>query len=111
MGLFDKVATDRLLEKAMEHIDMDAIAREVMSRLVLKDLELYLVVRKFEDSETADFVGVTYSEDAAATLAFENGAGSHYPCTILQIDMSKLADVAVKAGVAREIYSKAALGL
>ncbi len=103
MSLFDKFDLESLIEKAMEHIDMESLAREVMGRLVLKDLELFLVVRKFQGSDEADFVGVTYGEEAGAKLAKEEGS-DHHPCTLLRIDMGKLTTMAENAGIAEEVY-------
>jgi len=40
----DKFDVEKLIEKAIEHIDMESIISDVMDKLVLKDVDLYFVV-------------------------------------------------------------------
>ncbi len=90
MSLFGKLDMVHLIEKAMEHIDMQAIAAEVMQDLQIDNLELYFVVREVP-YEGYEFVGIAYSLKTAGLMKIESS--KRYPCKVFKLDLGKLVTV------------------
>ena len=89
------------IERAIKAVDIEKITADVMSSLIIKNLDMYFVVQKFPDSEEYDFVGMTYNRDSARTLSLQNG--KIWPCKILHLDFGKLATLMEKLEVVDEI--------
>jgi hypothetical protein len=114
MSIFDKFDIETLIEKAMEHIDMEAVTRDVMSKLILKEVDLYFVVERSNEEihpciGTAQvlpaytFLGMAYSESAAKKLADEEDADGER-AKILRFDMGALVTLVEKLGATKEIW-------
>lgn len=92
---------NRLIERAIQSIDIKAITKDVMSTLVITNLDMYFVVHKFDGEDDYDFVGMAYSEASAKSLARQNN--SRIPCKIFRFDMGKLVALVENMGAAEEI--------
>jgi hypothetical protein len=93
MSLFGKFNLEDMIEKALEHIDMEQITAEVMADLKITDLEIYFVVEKPDGQDDYEFVGMAYSEDAACQLRED-----HTDREILKLDMMKMVPLAKQMG-------------
>lgn len=98
MGLLDRHLTE-IAEKLMEHIDLEEVTAEVLSKLTVTDLEMYFVVRYPQGTEEPEFVGLAYSKSAAGNLWIEGSKGSPQKVQILKLNMAKAMELAVQAGV------------
>ena len=95
MSLFGKFDLESMIEKAMEHIDMEEITAQVMQDLKITDLDIFFVVDNQPDCEEPDFVGMTYSIESARELK-ENAI--LYSPEILKLDMMKMVPIAKQMG-------------
>lgn len=100
MGLFDHKLTE-IAEKIMEHIDLEEVTAEVLSKLTVTDLELFFVVRDMPDTEGLEFVGMAYSKEAANTLWVENSKA--FPCQIMKMDLDRAMTLAREVGILEEV--------
>ena len=100
MGFLDSHLTE-IAERFMEHVDLEEVTREVLSKLVIKNIDMYFVVYKLHDMAEYTFVGMAYSEQAARTLWLENS--KKYPCKILRFDMGKLVTLVEGLGGTEEV--------
>lgn len=100
MGIFDHKLTE-IAEKIMEHIDLEEVTADVMSKLTVTDLQLFFVVRNMPDTEGLEFVGMAYSKEAANLIWVENS--KRYPCQILEMDLDKAMDLAQQVGILKEV--------
>jgi hypothetical protein len=100
MGLFKNFDIEHLIEKAMEHIDMEEITAEVMKDLKITDFEMYFVVDKLPDAEDYDFLGMAYSMKSAVELMAEANA---YDPEILLLDIAMLVPLAKELGFVRKV--------
>jgi len=88
---------DKLAEKFMEKVDVEAIAREVMSNLIIKDIDMHFVVEKWDGEDGYNFLGMAYSVEAARKLADYEDAGKER-VKIIRFDMGKLVTLIEKLG-------------
>jgi hypothetical protein len=95
MSLFGKFNLEDMIEKAMEHIDMEEITAQVMADLKITDLEMFFVIDNLPDCEVPDLVGMAYSLKSARELQ-ENAA--LYSPEILKLDIAKLVPLAKDLG-------------
>jgi c-di-GMP-related signal transduction protein len=94
MSLFGKTfELEHMIEKAMEHIDMEQITADVMKDLKIIDLDMFFVVCKPDGSEDYDFVGMAYSIESARELKETVEASE-----ILKLDMMKMVPMAKSMG-------------
>ena len=93
MGLFD---LERLVERAMEHIDMEEITAQVMADLKITDFEMYFVVDCQPGSEEYDFLGMAYSKKSAEAIK-EEATTARSP-EILKLNIAKLIPLAKELG-------------
>lgn len=100
MGFLDGHLTE-MAERIMEHIDLEEVTKEVLSKLTIKNLDLYFVVYKLHDMAEYTFLGMAYSERAAKLLWLENN--KKYPCKIVHFDMGKLVTLVEKLGGTEEV--------
>ena len=91
-----------IVERLLSSIDIDAITKDVMSKLVVKDLELFFVVKQFPDSDDYELVGMTYSKDAAREL--RDAQSKRWPAKIIQLDMGKLLKIVEDMSAIREVH-------
>lgn len=89
-----------LIEKMMGSIDLEAITRDAMSKLVITKLEMYFVVHKLPDNEHYELVGMTYSEAAAKKLAAEN---HKLKPRIIRFHLGKLLKLVEDMGAIEEV--------
>jgi hypothetical protein len=99
VGLFDNF--ERLIEKAMEHINMEEITAQVMQDLKITDLDLFFVVYRPDGFEDCDyeFVGMAYSIESARELRDDSGTGGE----ILKLDMMKMVPLAKQMGFVESV--------
>ncbi len=95
MGLFEKFDLERLIEKAMEHIDMEEITAQVMADLKITDLDIFFVVDKPDGQDDFEFIGMTYAIDSARELRDEVRSANP---EILKLDMMKMIPLAKEMG-------------
>ena len=95
MSLFGKFNIEDMIEKAMEHIDMESITADVMAGLKITDLDLFFVVDWQPDCDEPDFVGMAYSDQSARELK-ENAI--LYNPEILKLDLMKMVPLAKELG-------------
>lgn len=96
MSLFGKTFDiEHLIEKAMEHIDMEQITADVMADLKIMDLEMYFVVDKQPDCEDYDLIGMAYSEKSAKEMKADAEA---YAPEVLKLNIAKLVPIAKEIG-------------
>ena len=96
MSLFGKFDLESLIEKAMEHIDMEEITADVMKDLKITDLDMFFVVREDQTLHGYEFIGMAYSLESARELQDEDD----YPlrAEILKLDMMKMVPLAKQMG-------------
>jgi hypothetical protein len=94
VGLFDKFNLEDMIEKAMEHIDMEEITAQVMHDLKITDLDIFFVVYCPDGYDVYEFVGMAYSIDSARELRDDSGGGGE----ILKLDMMKMIPLAKQMG-------------
>jgi hypothetical protein len=99
MGLFEKFDLERMIEKALEHINMEEITAQVMADLKITDLDMYFVVKNVDgDPEDYDFVGMAYSIESARelqdTVQFSE---------ILKLNMMRMVPLAKSMGYVEEV--------
>jgi hypothetical protein len=95
MSLFEKFDLEHMIEKALEHIDMEEITAQVMADLKITDLEMFFVIDNLPDSDIPDLVGMAYSIKSARELK-ENAA--LYAPEILKLDIANLVPLAKEIG-------------
>jgi hypothetical protein len=97
MSLFGKTFDlEAMIEKAMEHIDMESITADVMKDLKITDLDIFFVVGMPEEpDEDPEFIGMTYSIDSARELQRPMGT---LDSEILKMDMMKMVPLAKQMG-------------
>ena len=100
MSLFGKFDLESMIEKAMEHIDMEEITAQVMQDLKITDFEMYFIVDKQPDCEGYDFLGMTYSMKSAVELM--TGASAYDP-EILKLDIAALVPLAKELGFVENV--------
>jgi len=100
VSLFDPA---KMAAMVLEHINVEDIAKEVMRKLVMENLRIFLIVRNFPDSECYDFEGMAYDRAAAKKLAAEISKVSNFECKVLELDMGKLAFLAERIRAAEEV--------
>lgn len=105
MAFFDHKLTE-IAEKIMEHIDLEEVTAEVLSKLTVTDLELFFVVRDvykgdWPAPEGLEFVGMAYSEETANILWAENSKAS--PCKIMKMDLDRAMTLAREVGILEEV--------
>lgn len=89
-----------MIEKAMEHIDMEEITAQVMADLKITDFEMYFVVDSQPDCEGYDFLGMAYSMKSAVAIMTE---ANTYSPEILKLDIAKLVPLAKKLGFVEKV--------
>jgi hypothetical protein len=89
-----------LVEKIMGSLDLEAVTRDVMSKLVISKLEMYFVVHQLPGSDRYDLLGMTYSEGAARKVAGENR--KLHP-RIIKFNMGKLLKIVEDMGAIEEV--------
>ncbi len=94
MGLFENFDIEHMIEKAMEHIDMEEITAQVMADLKITDLDIFFVVYKPDSFDEYEFVGMSYSIESARELRDSSGSGGE----ILKLDLMKMVPLAKKMG-------------
>ena len=104
MNFLKSFDIETLIEKAMEHIDMEAIAADVMKDLKINELELYFIVDKPPGTDDYEFLGMTYSLPAAREMV----SGLKHPpyaASILKLDLGKLLALFAKMdlGIVEEV--------
>ena len=103
MGILDRHLTE-IAERIMEHVDLDEVTKDVLSRLVVTDLDLYFVVDQQPGRDVYEFVGMAYNREAAETLLQEVEGSTHvYDGKILRVDLGMLLTLAERAGAAEEV--------
>ena len=90
------------IEQAIKAMDIERVVTDVMSRLVITNLDLYFVVDYQPGAETYDFVGMAYSLEAAKKL-LEEEKKHIYDGKILRFDMGKLVTLVEKMGGAEKV--------
>jgi len=95
MSLFGKFHIEDLIEKAMEHVDMEQITADVMADLKITDLEMFFVIDNLPDSEIPDLVGMAYSLKSARELKED---AALYSPEILKLDIASLIPLAKNMG-------------
>jgi hypothetical protein len=100
MSLFGKFDLESMIEKAMEHIDMEEITAQVMEDLKITDFEMYFVVDQQPDCEEYDFLGMAYSMKSAVAIMTE---ASTYSPEVLKLDIAKLVPLAKELGFVRKV--------
>ena len=94
MGLFENFDLEHMIEKAMEHIDMEEITAQVMHDLKITDLDIFFVVREDQTIQGYEFIGMAYSIASARELLDSSGGGGE----ILKLDLMKMVPLAKKMG-------------
>jgi len=89
-----------LVERLMGSIDLEAITKDVMSKLVISKLEMYFVIHKPHDSEHYELLGMTYGEGSAKKLRDEN---KKLKPKIIQLHMGKLLKLLEDMGGIEEV--------
>lgn len=89
-----------LVERLLSSIDIEAITKDVMSKLVVSKLEMYFVIHKLHDSEHYELIGMTYGEESAKKLRDEN---KKLKPRIIQLDMGKLLRLIEDMGGIEEV--------
>lgn len=101
MGFWDHFSLEDLIERIMQHIDIEAIAAEVMPTLKIEGLDVHFVVQPLPDSDNYDFIGLAYGREAAEELWLEHS--KKHPCKIFRLDMGKLVELIEKLGGVEEV--------
>lgn len=98
-NLFKNFDIEHLIERFMEHIDIEEITRDVMSTLIIKDIDIYFVVEPIDADEIVGykFLGMAYSEAAARELADSEDADRDR-AKIFRFDMGKLVSIVERLG-------------
>ena len=99
LGKFD---IEHIIERFIEHIDVEEITREILLTLVIRDIDLYFVVEKPDGQDGYDFLGMAYSEAAAKKLADAEDADGER-AKIIRFDMGKLVTLVEKLGGTEEV--------
>jgi hypothetical protein len=95
---------NQLIEKLLKHLDIEELVQDIMSKLVLKDFDMYFVVDQQPDVEDYDFLGMAYSLKAARGLLEERESNGHiYEGKIFRFDMGKLVTLVEKFGGTEEV--------
>ena len=85
------------MRSLLKSFNVEKIAQEVMSNLIIKDIDMYFVVEEWEDEEEYHFLGMAYSAKAARKLAdAEDADGDRVK--IIRFDMGKLVTLIEKLG-------------
>ena len=100
MGFLDSQLTE-LAERIMERLDLEAVTKDVLSKLIITDLDLYFVGYQMPDCEGYTFVGMAYNEQAAEIIWLENS--KLYPCDIFRLDMDKVVTLISESDIAEKI--------
>jgi hypothetical protein len=90
-----KLDFESLVAKALEHIDMEQIARNAMAKLIIRNEDLYFVVLREEGHDDYHFIGMSYSQESARKLKSED-AGSK----IIRLNIGQLIGLAIAMGAA-----------
>ncbi|KKN13911.1 hypothetical protein LCGC14_1001450 [marine sediment metagenome] len=100
VGFLQDFDGSKMLEKALEHIDMERIIADVMKDLQILDLEMYFVVDQQPDCDGYDFLGMAYSMKSAVAIMTE---ANTYAPEILKLDIAKLVPLAKKLGFVEKV--------
>jgi hypothetical protein len=101
MGVFD---IEHMIEKAMEHVDIESIAADVMPTLSIPLTNLYIVARQMPDCEDFEVVSMAYGEKAAKRAAKEHSPkDGNYPFQAYKVDLGRLLTLAQETGSLEEI--------
>ena len=113
MGFLDRHLAE-IAERILEHIDLEEVTKDVLSKLTITDLDMYFVVRKHDfggiehnfppdmlPDPTYEFIGMTYSEQTAQLLRIDSSKAS--PCKIFKLDMGKLVTLMEKLDGVEEV--------
>ena len=93
MSLFGKFDLEHMIEKAMEHIDMEQITADVMQDLKVTNLDMFFVICKPDGADDHEFVGMAYSIESARELK-----DTVEDSEILKLDMMKMVPLAKQMG-------------
>lgn len=94
MGLLEKFDLKSMIDKAMEHIDMDKITTDIMQGFKITDLDIFFVVREDQTIQGYEFIGMAYSLNSARELRDDAGHDGE----ILKLDLMKMVPLAKKMG-------------
>lgn len=95
MSLFGKFNLEDMIEKAMEHIDMEEITADVMAGLKITDFEMYFVVDKPDGQDEYEFLGMAYSKKSALEMRDEIRSANP---EVLKLNIAKLVPLAKEMG-------------
>lgn len=101
MGLFDGFDIEHLIERLLDHIDLEAITADVMKNIRIEDLELFLVVRRDMTIQGYEFAGMAFSMKAAKEIwARQNNRTT---TTIFKVDFANLVTFLEDTGVLERV--------
>jgi hypothetical protein len=86
------------VERALERLDMDGIARDVMGKLFIEGLELYFIVKKIPRGSSYDFLGMAYSKETA-----RKEAAKVEEAIIFELDMGEIVEIMQRLGGLKRI--------
>ena len=89
-----------LLERIMSNIDLEAVTKDAMSKIVITELEMYFVVHRLLDNEHYELVGITYSKESAKKLRDSN---CKFEPRIIQLHLGKLLRIVEDMGGIEEV--------
>ncbi|MEE8566355.1 MAG: hypothetical protein V3S76_01275 [Candidatus Bipolaricaulota bacterium] len=95
MSLFEKFDLESMIERAMEHIDMESIAADVMAGLKIENFDMFFVVDKPDGQDEYEFLGMAYSIKSAREMRDEIRSANP---EILQLNIANLVPLAKKIG-------------
>lgn len=99
MGILDHKIGE-IATKIMEHLDLEEVTREVMSKLIITSLDMYFVVRTSPESDNNEFVGLAYDRESAERLRlWKEYEGGPIPCKILKLNPDKALTLGEQAGI------------
>lgn len=87
--------------RLLGHIDLGKIAAEAMSKLKVPPFDLYFVVDQQPGTGEYEFLGMTYTPDAARELVGKPYDGQHIH--VLKMDMSHALRVMKELGIVVDV--------
>jgi hypothetical protein len=89
-----------LLERIMGSIDLEAVTKDAMSKIVVTELEMYFVIHQMPDNEHYELIGMTYNKASAKKL---RDANRKLQPRIIQFHLGKLLKIVEDMGAIEEV--------
>jgi hypothetical protein len=89
------------LLKLLGHLDLGKIAADTMSQLKVPPFDLYFVVDQQPSTGRYEFLGMTYTHEAARQLVGQHGDGQQVK--ILKMEMGNAVRIMKEMGLVQDV--------